>query len=121
LENGFDVFTPIGENSGLDFVAVRGGKIVRVQVKSTNAIKDGKMVFGLRKTRVNTRAVFNNPYPDTVDYFALYCHENDYVGLVENKGLPIELKIRVVPPRNGQKKGIRMAEDFTIARVLSRV
>jgi hypothetical protein len=53
---------------------------------------------------------------DEIDMFFLYCLENEWCGLYfsnETINIPVELNIRITPPKNGQKTGIRFAETYS--------
>jgi len=48
----------------------------------------------------------------------VYCRETGGVYLIPIEALPLDRAyLRVEPPRNGQRKRIRFAQDYEIARV----
>jgi hypothetical protein len=54
-----------------------------------------------------------------VDYFAVYCPETEGVYLVPITAVPnrVSTALRVSPPRNNQRRFIRLAADYEIAKV----
>jgi hypothetical protein len=59
------------------------------------------------------------PYGQDVEFFAVYCRENGGVYLVPIADLPGQKRayLRVDPPRNSQRKRIRMAGPYEIGRI----
>lgn len=107
---------PLTNNVRYDLIAEIQGKLYRVQVKSTATIKDGKMEFATKTTNYVKGSWSSNHYSkNEVDLFFLYCLENDWCGLFipENEEIPTSLYIRTVPPKNNQKVGIRLMEDYS--------
>jgi hypothetical protein len=58
-------------------------------------------------------------YHGEIDHFAVFCPDNDRVYLIPITDLPLhrEAALRVEPTKNGQKKKIRFAEIYEVARV----
>lgn len=58
-------------------------------------------------------------YLGQVDLFAVYCPETRGVYLIPVDDLPLKSQayLRVDEPRNNQRRGIRFAADYEIARV----
>ena len=60
------------------------------------------------------------PYdPSQIDFFAVYCPETCGVYLIPIADLPVDsgASLRVDPPRNNQRKRVRLAVDYQFARV----
>ena len=49
-----------------------------------------------------------------IDLFFLYCVENNWCGLYipNEENIPQQFTIRLEPPKNNQKKGIHLADDY---------
>jgi hypothetical protein len=114
---GFKVAFPFGEDWDYDLILGRaGGELERVQVKYTrsdgstllircrsHSLTNGKVRATKRYTRV------------TIDWLAAYdassgrCYYVPAQMLGDGMSL---LTLRLRPARNGQRAGIRMAEDF---------
>lgn len=119
-EAGYSVLMPFGENTRYDLVIERDGRLHRVQCK-TGRLDDGVICFR------TSSSYYHHPNPKTpskhyrgqVDYFAVFCPETAGVYLVPIEDLPMEThaSLRVDLPRNNQRKRIRMAAGYEIARV----
>lgn len=110
------VSKPLTNNVRYDLIIEKDNKLYRVQVKSTANIKDGKMEFATKTTNYTKGTWSSNHYSkNEVDLFFLYCLENDWCGLFisDNEDIPTTLFIRTMPPKNNQKVGIRLMEDYS--------
>jgi len=117
LSKGAIVSKPLSNNARYDLVVEINHKIYRVQVKATNAVKDGKMEFATKTTNYTKGSWKSVPYSTRdIDIFFLYCVENNWCGLYivqdSDESIPQQLNIRLDPPKNNQKIGIRLAEDY---------
>jgi hypothetical protein len=118
-EAGYHVLLPFGENTRYDLAIEAGGSLQRVQCK-TGRLSKGAVVFR------TASSYYNHPHPKMpakhyrgqVDIFAVYCRETSGVYLIPIGELPeSQAGPRVDPPRNNQRRGIRFAGDYEIARV----
>lgn len=124
IDAGLDVSVPFGENCRYDLVIDRGDRLTRVQCK-TGRLRDGTVRFATASTygHLPSPRETRRDYVGQIDEFAVYCPDTGAVYL-----LPIEdvrthsgAYLRVTPPQNGQRKRIRYAKDYEIARVECRV
>lgn len=74
------------------------------------------MEWKLSKSRMNysgTRKELYSAY--LVDFYVLYCIENDYVGIIpfEDSSLTA-ITLRLESPKNNQTKGIKFAKDYEL-------
>lgn len=120
-KNQISVSKPLTNNTRYDLIIEKNNKLYRVQVKSTASIKDGKMEFATKTTNYVKGSWSSNHYTkDEVDVFFLYCLENEWCGLfIPEDEIPTSLYIRVVPPKNNQKIGIRLMEDYSFDKQLA--
>lgn len=110
------VSKPLTNNARYDLIIEYNGKLYRTQVKTTNAIKDGKMEFATKTTNYTKGNWKSVAYThNEIDLFFLYCAENNWFGLYipNEETIPQSLSIRLEPPKNNQKVGIRLAEDYS--------
>ena len=68
--------------------------------------------------RTNITNPFKKTYrkynKDEVDYFGLYCLENNYIGLLPFSDYTgKDTKIRIVPTKNNQQNKVKMADDYS--------
>jgi hypothetical protein len=120
VDAGFAVFLPFGENTRCDLVIDDGTELGRVQCK-TGRLRTGAVRFSACSNyahHTNPRAV-QRDYLGEIDYFGVYCPQTDGVYLVPITEAQVRRvgALRVEPPLNGQKLGIRRAADFEIAAV----
>jgi hypothetical protein len=123
IDAGFGVFQPFGENTRCDLVIDDGAQLARVQCK-TGRLRTGAVRFSACSNyahHVNPRAV-QRDYLDEIDYFGVYCPQTKGVYLVPIADAQVRRvgALRIDPPRNGQKQGIRRAADYQIAEVSLR-
>ena len=117
MSKGAIVSKPLSNNARYDLIVEIDHKIYRVQVKSTNAIKEGKMEFATKTTNYTKGSWKSVAYSTReIDMFFLYCVENNWCGLYiiqeSDETIPQQLNIRIEPPKNNQKLGIRLADDY---------
>ncbi len=121
-ETGHALYLPFGENTRSDLIVERDGRLVRVQCK-TGRLRMGAIRFAVCSSYGHHR----NPerarrsYAGQVDYFAVYCPETKGVYLVPIEHVPLKTGayLRVHAPRNNQRRGIRLAAQYEIARVVT--
>lgn len=123
IDLGFEIFLPIGENTRCDLLIDDGNRIGRVQCK-TGRLRRGVVRFSACSNYAhhgNPRAA-QRDYLGEIDYFAVYCPETEGVYLVPIDDVQVRRwgALRVDPPLNGQKRGIRLARNYEIAKVAIR-
>ena len=121
---GFGISKPLSNNLRYDLIVDINNILYRVQVKTTSVIKDEKMMFSTKTTNYVKGKYSSNAYSSNeVDMFYLYHLENDWRGLyIVEKGekIPVEMGMRLTPPKNGQTKGIKMAVDFEFSNQIEK-
>jgi hypothetical protein len=111
---------PFGENTRYDLVLDLGDRFVRVECK-TGRLRGGAVRFAPCSTYLHhpNPRTHRRDYVGEVDCFAVYCRETAGVYLIPldeftNRGSGT---LRVEPTRNGQRRGIRLADDYHFADV----
>jgi hypothetical protein len=110
---------PLGDFQRYDFVFEdEEGRFFRVQCK-TGRLRNGAVSF--YPCSVDSRSqpgrCIRRPYTNEVDYFGVYCPDNDKIYLVPvSEATETQCLLRINPPRNGQKTKIRWARDFEIGQ-----
>jgi hypothetical protein len=117
---GYGILLPFGENTRYDLAIEVNGSLQRVQCK-TGRLSRGAVYFR------TASSYYHHPHPKMltkhyhgeVDFFAVYRPETKGVYLIPIVDLPVEsgASLRIDPPRNNQRRRIRMAADYEIARV----
>jgi hypothetical protein len=114
------VYLPFGENTRCDLIIDDGVSLSRVQCK-TGRLRLGSIRFAVCSCYGHHR----NPeesrrtYQGQIEFFAVYCPETQGVYLVPIEDVPLKTAatLRVGPARNRQKRNIRPAADYEIAKV----
>jgi hypothetical protein len=90
-----------------------------VQCK-TGQIVNGAVVFRPHSLRAAKRETgwrrIQRDYQGQIQYFGVYCPDNEKVYLVPIEDVPLRraCSLRVDPPKNNQKKRIRWAKDYEL-------
>lgn len=121
-ENGCHVSIPFGENSRYDMIVDVGGKLIRVQVK-TSSLKKTKsraIEFSCRSSHVNRSGVKNVKYTkEEIDYFATYRSGKCY--LIPINECSVAKTLRLEPYEDGRIKGISFASDYELEKQLKKI
>lgn len=107
---GWEIFFPYGEDSPIDILAHKKGKIMKIQIKTTKE-KEGAIICKLRSTNNWQNKKYNKK---NVDVFGFYNYQTKKGYLVPFKETQdkSEIKLRVSPTKNKQKKNIRDARKY---------
>lgn len=114
------VSKPVTDNEPYDIVMDYKGTLYRVQVKTTEFIKDDVMRFSTSIT--NPFKLTSKKYTDKdIDMFMLYCLENKYCGLLlMSEYTARETVLRISSPARNCKN-IKYAEDYELNKRLSEL
>ena len=116
---GYQVSIPYGDCARYDFLADKDGKIIRIQVKSSNWTDETKtsFMFYARSAHINSKGVKQQKYDEThIDYFSTFFEGKCYVIPVQE--CSVSKTLRFTPTKSGQLKGINFAADYEIEKVL---
>jgi hypothetical protein len=117
---GYGVLVPFGENTRYDLVVDDGERLFRVQCK-TGRLRDGAIRFPTCSSYAHhpNPKIRKRSYAGEVDYFGVHCRETGCVYLVPIDDVPTRTSaaLRVEPPRNSQRQGIRDAVRYRVAIV----
>jgi hypothetical protein len=113
LRAGKVVLQPFGDNQRYDLVIDEGTAFTRVQCK-TARLKDGALLFDTCSS-YSHRGGSKKDYSGQADVFGVYSPDLDKVYLVPVGVVgKTQANLRLDPPRNGQKSGIRIACEFEL-------
>ena len=117
---GYEFFVPFGENTRCDLVLDVQDELLRVQCK-TGRLRNGAVLFAVCSCYGHHRnpGSARRDYHGQVDHFAVYCPETNGVYLIPISDLPrrSSAALRVEMPRNNQRRFVRFAADYEIAKV----
>jgi PD-(D/E)XK nuclease superfamily protein len=120
LKAGYRVLLPFGEDHRYDLVIEAGGHFLRVQCKTASPCGNGDrscVRFHAYSHRF-TGGKFSGreAYAGQADLFAAYSPDTQQVYVLPVDEVPeTDVWLRLTPARNGQRTGVRMAEDHTLA------
>jgi len=116
VRRGHKIAIPYGEDWDYDLIVCRSGVLERVQAKYTES--DGDVIevkcFSASLTNGRVRTV-KRYTASTVDWIAVYDVTSDrcyYVPSSEFSKGKTYLHLRLTPPRNNQRAGVRFAEQY---------
>ena len=119
---GIEVYTPVAEGGRYDMIFDLDGDLVRVQCKWASRY-DHVLIARCFRARRNRDGLVRRLYTRAeIDAFALYSFELDrcfFVPMAYAEGMQ-EIRLRLSPARNNQRKGIHWADDFDFRATLGR-
>lgn len=119
---GIQCYLPYGDGSEVDLIADFGGKLNRIQVKTSEKLnRVGAMEWGVTRQQGyhGNRVTYST---DNIDYFAFYCIETDIVCLVPfDKDFPTStLTIRLDDYDGRRLNTMRFASDYSVAKIINK-
>jgi hypothetical protein len=108
------VLLPFGFNHRFDLVILQGGRFLTAQCK-TGRLRHGVVEFSAQSIQSNTKRTKFRGYSGEVDLFIVYCPANKGIYVIPAEDVPATgMYLRVDPPRNCQRKGVRWARDYEL-------
>lgn len=121
LKLGYLVSKPLVQSSRYDFIVDINHKLYKIQVKTGTLKEDAYIEFATSTSHTNTQGTLNLTYSsDDVDFFATMYENQCYLVPYELCGKRSQ-RLRTIPTRNGQTKGITFAKDFHLKDVIERL
>ena len=118
LKLGILISKPLVQSSKYDFVADINNKLYKIQVKTGTFKEDSYLEFATSTSHTNTKGTLNLSYSaEDVDFFATIYNNQCYLIPYELCGKRAQ-RIRFVPTKNGQTKGILFAENFKLEDII---
>lgn len=117
-KNGYNVLIPYGDCERYDYVVDTNNKFIRIQCKTASTSDNGASIhFSCRSChRKNGKIIHHTYSKEEIDYFATSFNGKVYLIPVEDCG--IDKKLRILPPKNGQNRGITWAKDYELEEVI---
>jgi hypothetical protein len=116
VEHDIRVFLPMSEHQPIDLIAMnRRGDTSRVQVKHRKMLQTGVIEIQFRSTWSDSHGSHQRATDfGQFDCYAVYCPDNGKVYYIRNDEISNKssLKLRILPPKNGQQKGVIGASQF---------
>ena len=113
VELGIPVYTPFGDGYRTDLIADFNGKLNRIQVKTTENLKDETC---MRWKITHQEGFHGNKIKyssEEVDYFALYCIETNVLCLIPyEQAQTNEIHIRLDSYKGTRTKTMKFVSDY---------
>ena len=94
---------------------------MKIQVKTCALKEDSYLEFATSTSHTNTKGTINKSYTsDEVDYFATYYNNQCFLIPFDVCGNRAQ-RLRLVPTKNGQTKGITFAKDYELEVQLAKI
>ena len=118
MKLGYNVLTPYGDCERYDFVVDVNGKFIKVQSKTASTEDDGASFHfsGRSCNRKDGKIVHHLYTKDEIDYFVTTFKDKTYLIPVEECGA--DKRLRILPTKNGQVRGITWAKDYELEEVV---
>lgn len=118
MKLGYNVLTPYGDCERYDFVVDINGKFIRIQAKTSRTEDDGaSFSFSCRSCNRKDGKVIHHQYTnEEIDYFVTVFNGKCYLIPVEECGG--DKRLRILPTKNGQVRGITWAKDYELEEVV---
>ena len=120
LEYGFGVSKPLFDNARYDFILDTGKRLLKIQIKTSHWIDEEHSVFVFNcysqhsTSNGNKRMKYTNK---EIDYFMTEQEGKFYLFPAPEQGMS-EKRLRVLPTKTGQTKGISFAADYLFEEVI---
>jgi hypothetical protein len=114
VRRGYSVLLPFGVNQRYDLMLDLGERLVRAQCK-TGRRRGGCIEFSTVSVRSNTKGWSTRNYVGEADLFLVSWPENGRIYAVPvGEAHGTRFYLRVEPPANGQRHGVRFARDYEL-------
>jgi hypothetical protein len=118
LKQGILISKPLVQSSRYDFIADINHHLYKIQVKTGTFKEDSYLEFATSTSHTNTQGTTNMSYnAQDVDFFATMYQGQCYLIPFNLCGKRAQ-RIRFVPTKNGQTKGILFAKDFKLEDII---
>lgn len=118
LKQGIMVSKPLVQCSRYDFIADINHRLYKIQVKTGTFKEDAYLLFATSTSHTNTQGTKTMSYSsDDVDFFATMYENQCYLIPFEVCGKK-EQRLRFIPTKNGQTKGILFAKDYKLEDII---
>lgn len=118
LKQGILISKPLVQSSRYDFIADINGKLYKIQVKTGRFRENSYLEFATSTSHTNTKGTLNISYDaDDVDFFATMYENQCYLVSYDLCGKRTQ-RLRLIPTKNGQTKGILFAQDFKLEDII---
>ena len=121
LKLGYLVSKPLVQSSRYDFIVDINHKLYKIQVKTGTLKENAYIEFATSTSHTNTKGTTNLTYSENdVDFFATMYNGECYLVSIQDCGKRAQ-RLRIIPTKNGQTKGITFAKDYHLKDVIEKL
>lgn len=121
LKLGYLVSKPLVQSSRYDFIIDVNHKLYKIQVKTSTLKENAYIEFATSTSHTNTQGTLNLTYSaEDVDFFATMYKNQCYLVPHEICGKR-QQRLRLIPTKNGQIKGITFAKDYHLENIIKKI
>ena len=114
-ELGYNIYTPVGEDTRSDCIVESENSLFRIQIKTARYVGESKIRFSCSSSRSNFTETSKEPYGDDIDSFIVFHPDKENFYHVPAEDAPnTSMYLRVKPPKSAQRKNINMAEQYKL-------
>lgn len=119
LKLGYLISKPLVQSSRYDFIVDINHKLYKIQVKTCTPREENSYIdFATSTSHTNTQGTLNLTYSaEDVDFFATMYEGQCYL-VPHNICGKRNQRLRLIPTKNGQTKGIIFAKDYHIEDIV---
>lgn len=111
-EKGYLILTSQTEHAPFDLVTYKDGKFLRIQVKY-RASKNNIIEVPFRTCWSDKNGTHTQDYDkNEIDVMCVYCPDTDKCYYINPKDCSKTFNLRLSKPKNNQKVGVHLAEDY---------
>jgi hypothetical protein len=115
ISYGYEVVKPVDPSSRFDLGVVRGGRIIRLQIKAA-AVRKGCVNF------LTCSKTVRSNYCGDCELIVCYCPDTGSSYAVRPEDAPnTMISLRITPAMNFQHQSVRYAEDYRLKAVLAKL
>ena len=118
LKQGILLSKPLVQSSRYDFIADINHNLYKIQVKTGTLKENAYIEFATSTSHTNTKGTLNISYnSNDVDFFATMYENQCYLIPFDICGKRIQ-RLRIIPTKNKQTKGITFAKDYKLEDII---
>ena len=118
IKLGYNVLTPYGDCERYDYVVDVHGKFIRIQCKTSHS-DDGGASFSFSGCSCHRKdgKIVHHKYDETeIEYFVTSFNNKCYLVPVNECGAG--KRLRLLPAKNNQTRGVTWAKDYELEEVV---
>lgn len=117
LQQGYIISKPLVDTRYDYLLELKDGSFKKIQVKTCQIVENEYIEIKTCNTHTNTQGTYNKNYKGQIDYFATFYNNKCYLIPIEECGSRSK-RLRITPPKNGQKKDISYFYNYEINKIL---